>query len=291
MMADSQLAAQKTARYLDLLETGPFPNRVDPWVERGYYFHQLHGAMISELMNQVRRPLLERGYLVAREASLQVTDQGEPDFAVYRQQPYPALEPIRNYGAVAESLAIDPGIAVDWEMPELDAIFIKEIDGGLVTVVEIISPSNKANNARMRDYLQRRMRLIERQGVNFVELDLTRSFTRVFFSPLADNYAYHIGIYLPYESARLIGVSLEERLKPFVLPLRHDGLAVDTHDGYIRAYRGVTACLQINKDLAYSVKEIPFPSLITDNERKTCMEAVEGWKAEVEHLREEARDT
>jgi hypothetical protein len=279
----------KRAQYLDVLEAGPFPHRIDPWVERGYYFHQLHGAMIGELMNQLRRPLLERGYLVAREASLQVTDQGEPDFAVYRRQPQPAPEPRLNYSAVAEALAIDPGIAVDWDMPELDAVFIKEIDGGLVTVVEIISPSNKISSRRMREYLQRRVRLIEGQGVNVVELDFTRSYTRLFFSPLAEHFAYHIGIYLPYESARLIGIGFEERLKPFVLPLRRGGQPVDTHDSYVRAYRGVTACLQINKDLSYSPKEIPFPSLINDDERARCLDAVAAWKAEVERLHQEAR--
>lgn len=46
--------------YIDLLESGPFPGRLDPWVEDAHYFEQIHSGIIHQLLHQTRRELLSR---------------------------------------------------------------------------------------------------------------------------------------------------------------------------------------------------------------------------------------
>jgi hypothetical protein len=36
--------------YHQLREDGPFPNQIDPWAEKGHYFHHIHAQMISVLL-------------------------------------------------------------------------------------------------------------------------------------------------------------------------------------------------------------------------------------------------
>jgi hypothetical protein len=270
--------------YLKLLETGPFPDRIDPWSEIGHYFHQLHASMIGVMIERLRLPLLERGYVASREASLQIADQGEPDVAVYEHEPVPA-PPYFDYGAVATALQVNPGVAVNWNMPDIDAMFVHALDGGLVTVVEIISPSNKADRSRQAIYKQRRLALLEDQGVNVVELDLTRSVTHLFITPLADAHPYHIAIYLPHAPAWLIGMVLDQPLARFALPLKRDGLVVETHDIYREAYRQVSIAVQLRKDQRYTAAALPFPSLLTDAERQVCVDAVATWERELARVK------
>jgi hypothetical protein len=36
--------------YVEHWSAGPFPGRIDPWAEAGHYFKQIHGGVISELL-------------------------------------------------------------------------------------------------------------------------------------------------------------------------------------------------------------------------------------------------
>jgi hypothetical protein len=281
----------KKQAYREYHLAGPFPHRFDPWVEKGYYFHQLHGAMIGELMRRLRDPLLDMGYVATREVSLQITEQGQqPDVAIRRRQRFPALPVTAGYGTLAAEIEVNPGVAIEWDMPELDALFIKRLaDGVLVTVVEFISPGNKSDQAKARKYMRRRQALITEDSVNIVEIDLTRSRTRLFIASDAEAYPYHIAVYLPREPAHLIGMSFEQALERFALPLRGEVLKVDTQAIYTAAYQEIAASIQIYTDVGYQAAALPYPSLLTDVERERCLDAVAAWKAEVERLRQEAR--
>jgi Protein of unknown function (DUF4058) len=283
---------QRKAAYNERYLAGPFPNRVDPWAERGYYFHQLHGAMIGELMRRLRDPLLDTGYIATREVSLQISRKGQQsDLAIRRRQRFRAQPASAGYSTLAAKIEINPGTAIEWDMPELDALFIKRLsDGILVTVVEIISLSNKADRVKVRKYLKRREELITEDGVNIVEIDLTCSRSRLFVTADAEAYPYHIAIYLPLEPARLIGMQVEQPLDRFALPLRGEVLSVDTQATYATAYQEISASIQIDTDVGYQMGALPYPSLMTDEERANCANITAAWKLEVARLREEARE-
>ena len=58
---------------INLMEQGPLPTHIDPWAEKGRYFHQLHPHIIGYLLDQISDGLYMRGYVVGRETSVQIT--------------------------------------------------------------------------------------------------------------------------------------------------------------------------------------------------------------------------
>lgn len=80
---------------------GPFPGATDPWAEAGRYFHQIHHNWITVLLSTLQRPLLERGYMAGREASLQILQRREPDVLIRREDAAPQPPFIWDYRQAA----------------------------------------------------------------------------------------------------------------------------------------------------------------------------------------------
>lgn len=270
--------------YVDLAMQGPFPSRIDPWAEKARYFHQVHVGMIGQFFVQLGDRLLERDYYASREVSLQIAEQGHPALPIYRKCSLDLTHKL-DYTAVATALHANPGVTLQWDRPEQDAMYIKRNDGTLVTVVEVISPDFKADRHRVALYLQRRLELTHQRNVNVVELDLTRCHAHLLRDPLVESYPYHIAIYLPNTDVHFLGMSLDAPLENFALSLLDDGLLVDTHSAYSAAYQEVIAASQILFENNYAESKLPFPSLLSADERQTCLDAVAAWKAQLATLR------
>ena len=96
--------------YADLLSNGPFPGRIDPWSETARYFHQIHSGMINHILEQLRIPLLRRGYVAGKEASLQIIDGQQPD--IYVQRAIPDIQDTSaawDYVTAATEVVAEPG--------------------------------------------------------------------------------------------------------------------------------------------------------------------------------------
>ncbi|MBC7869408.1 MAG: DUF4058 family protein, partial [Chitinophagaceae bacterium] len=179
----------------------------------------------------------------------------------------------------------EPGVIA--ETRTLDAIHITKSDtDDLVTIVEVVSPSNKTEADSVAQYQDRRSRLVVNQGVNVVEIDLTRSVKRLFNHPLTTAYPYHVSVYLPGRWPYVIGTHINEPLKRIALPLRGEVVPIEIQTAYNYAYQQVSVGAHILRDKKYNLKNLPFPSLLTADERKNAMQAVEAWKAELERLRD-----
>ncbi len=279
--------ARLSKEYVQHLSQGPFPGRIDPWAEDACYFHQIHSGMIYELQAQMQGELNERGYLLGKEASLQVLGGRKPDIYIEGGglKEEPPTSP--TYDALATAVAVEPGTAVmDKNDLELDALHIISLDvGELVTVVEIISPRNKTHPKDMRRYREERDSLFLEQGVNVVEIDATRSLRRLIHDPLLIHYsAYHTAIHLPDEGARAVTSTFEEPLKPFALPLRDEVIRVEPHTAYERAYRSGPVAGLINKERRYAADALPYPSMLTDAQREAALAAVKAWQGELARL-------
>src|SRR5262245_42102058 len=125
-----------TAVYIQHRKQGPFPGRIDPWAEVGRYFHQIHAGMIGDLLTQIQDPLIELGYEAGRETSLQILERREPDIYVHREGSAIASAPTWDYPEAAHQVLAEPGLAIDFELPELDAIYVRDFESGdLVTIV------------------------------------------------------------------------------------------------------------------------------------------------------------
>jgi Protein of unknown function (DUF4058) len=214
--------------YYALLMRGPFLGLVDPWVEEDGFFHQIHAGMITNLARQLSLPLARLGYSISREPSLQVLENRRPDVVMTTSPVMPEVRDRINYAAAAVAVMVEPGIAIEMEALELDAIFIRRNnDHTLITVIEIISPRNKTSLPEMEAYQERRKRLLIGQDINVVEVDITRSSNRLLEHWLTREYPYHTAIFIPNNLTRVLVTAFGEPLKKFALPLRDEVLPVD----------------------------------------------------------------
>jgi len=267
------------------VERGPFPGQIDPWAETGHYFKAIHSDMISNLIAMAKQPLFALGYVAGRETSLQISEGREPDIHILRQDA-PA-ERFRHWNyelAAAEALA-EPGVAVEIEN-ELEAVHIRDATSGdLVTVIEIVSPTNKISAAEITAYQERRTRLYLERGVKVVEIDPTRSIKRLTHNALTAAHPYHTSILLPGAAVRVVGVSWGQPLSRVALPLRNEVIPVELHDAYTRAYRQNTTAWHLHHDEHYTEDQLPFPSLLTAEQQREALAAVHTWQVELERLR------
>jgi hypothetical protein len=269
--------------YIQHLKNGPFPGRLDPWAEAGRYFQQIHSGMIDEILRQIQDPLLSMGYIAGKEASLQVLEGRQPD--VFVQRTSLEAEHVRqwDYETAAAEILAEPGIAA--ESAELLAIHIKDRrSSDLVTVVELISPRNKTEPDQMAQYQDRRSRLLINQGVNVVEIDLTRSVKRLFQHELTAHHPYLMVVYLPETWPRVIHAGLNQPLKRLALPLRADVIPVELQSAYDEAYRSAAVAGQILNANGYGESELPFPSLLTDDQRQMALDRVAEWQTQLAQL-------
>lgn len=270
--------ARYSEAYINLLEQGPFVGQTDPWAEAGRYFQQLHSSLIEQFISQVRRPLLQMGYLVGKETSLQITERREPHFHIQDRQDPPRTVQSWDYSAAAALLEAEVGIVLDGDMPELESIVIrKRVTTQLVTVVEIISPSNKRAFSQIEEYQMRRDHLLS-HGVNIAELDLTRSIKRTMMHPLLELYAYSMMVFLPTELPRLIGMGYGEPLKRCMLPLRGEGIVLDVQAAYTFAYQQTSLAAQMEAEGHYTLESLPYPTLLTPKQSTAAITTVQQWR-------------
>jgi hypothetical protein len=268
--------------YVQLLTRGPFPGRIDPWAEAGRYFQQIHSGIINHLLIQIQNPLIEMGYLVGKETSLQIAENREPDVYIRHSQPYSKERSEWDYTSAAAAVMAEPGLQA--EMPELEALYIKSMDSGdLITIIEIVSPSNKTTQL-VEGYRVRRNDLLDK-GVNVVEVDATRSQTRLFRHELTTDSSYHIAIHLPMSLPRVIPIAFHEAFKRFAIPLTNQVFPAEAQAAYDEAYRNVAIAGHIRHEGHYTETDLPFPSLLTAQQRAEALAAVEQWMNELEHLK------
>lgn len=279
------MANHFSAEYVEYFKRGPFPESIDPFAEKGHYFHAIHGGMIDALLDSIQDRLIAMGYQAGRETSLQIVKNRQPD--IYVQQPKEQLSRQWDYEAVAASVQVEAGIMVSDEEFELDAIHIStQMTGELITVIEIISPRNKSHAHDAAIYQQQRAELFLRQGANVVEIDCTRSIRRLVTHALTTAHPYHIAIHLPHDLPRVLVTDFLQPMKPFALPLNAEVIRVETQSTYDRAYQRAAIAGKIQQEHEYNLDELPFPSLLSDEQKQQLSAASKAWQAELKRLAE-----
>ncbi len=268
---------QRSQQYIQIYKRGPFPGTLDPWAEAGRYFHQIHAGMIGALLHQLQDSLLARGYHAGRETSLQVLESTQPDLFIQRSQGRAHTHPW-DYSAAAQELLLEPGEALSGleVQPELDALFIKQSGGTLVTLVEIISPSNKVRLDEIERYQIRRGGLMT-QGVNIVEIDLTRSVKRLVSDVALQGAQYHITVHLPGQPGRWFHHGYGEAIREIALPLRGEVIPMNSQVAYEAAYQQAAIAGQIQDEARYTPSDLPFSSLLTEVQRADALQRVAAW--------------
>lgn len=156
----------------------PFPG-IDPFLESHDLWPDFHARFISSLADAIADRLPEP--YVARidermslvEIPAEEIKKVRPDVAVTRQRDVRASETtVAPFNS--DTLTLDPEIIPFKYLEEYREVSMEILHGPdqrLVTVVEVLSPTNKTGAGR-RDYLAKRNGLMRLGDVHLVELDL-----------------------------------------------------------------------------------------------------------------------
>jgi hypothetical protein len=203
----------------------PFPG-MDPYLEQSW--GDVHNSLITYAQAMLNERL-PRDLRARTQERIVVEVPGDDDRSYY-----PDIridEDTRSSDgatAVADvAMVTAEPLVVPFNEPETQA-FLEIIEAGpnrrLITVLEIVSPSNKVGKAREK-YLQKQHDLSE-AGVSLVEIDLLRGGPHVLQLPL---YRYPASHRTPYKvcvcrgtkaAAEIYRVPLRERLPTIRVPLR-----------------------------------------------------------------------
>ena len=172
----------------------PFPG-MDPYTEARHLWKGIHTQLIGELSTHLLPPLLAPVYYVDVEPSLQVRSNQNsfPDLQILTAHRHPLQRPSGFALPVAEATTqlITLPEPEEEEEDEESALFIREAaTEQVVTVIEILSYSNKTKGVDKRArYLTKRRDLLN-SGTHLVEIDLLRWGQRVINQLPA--HPYHI---------------------------------------------------------------------------------------------------
>lgn len=160
----------------------PFPG-MDPYLEDPGVFPDFHNALASEIRRHLNSALPAPYYAsletrqelgITWEETLRIT---KPDVAVMAD-PWPAVRG-GSTTLVAEDIRteVSPSIAINCDVEPTDAYFVEIRDARsgheLVTLIEILSPSNKLPGRDRQQYLAKRAAILASR-TSLIEIDLLR---------------------------------------------------------------------------------------------------------------------
>ena len=153
----------------------PFPG-MDPFLERSAEWSEFHNQYVQDLQRQLVRTL-PGGYRARTETDLYIHEPtAEERRMVARADASVVVGPDRPAGGVAVASAVEPATRLDWPemLPEELHRYIEvrtKDDRQVVTVIELLSPTNKADGLTQ---FQAKRHGLHAAGVHFLQIDLLR---------------------------------------------------------------------------------------------------------------------
>jgi hypothetical protein len=171
----------------------PFPG-MNPYIERPDVWNDFHDSFIP-IAREVLAPQIRPRYYIRIEEHLYIHEPtaderfalGRPDLSVHRTPDTTAAP--TNGGLVAAPAYVGMPIIVEEErLPYLE--IRDRTNNEVVTVIELLSPSNKDPHTH-RDQYRAKVSRILASKTNFIEIDLLRAFPKMPWSrlPACDYYA------------------------------------------------------------------------------------------------------
>jgi Protein of unknown function (DUF4058) len=157
----------------------PFPG-MDPWLESPTSWPDVHNSLITSIRD-VLAPQLRPRYFVGVESrttlltGLDVDLLYKPDVSIHALESRASI-PSSGVAGLERPEVRTYNVSVPiTEETEETFLTILELPGRkLVTVIEVLSPTNKKTKDARAEYLKKRDDLV-RTSVNFVEIDLLRA--------------------------------------------------------------------------------------------------------------------
>ena len=206
----------------------PFPG-MDPWLEGSGVFPDLHSSLIFLIRESLNASMPEQ--YVATSSHLVWVDpepRREPDVAAFSpvDRPSSGAEDLEGEFSAGGMLAVGSApVAEPTEEPYLEIYSDRGVR--LVTVVEVLSLSNKRPGDGGRVSYQQKQGEFRLAGVNLVEIDLLRVGPHMTAVPLpelrrmAGHFDYHVSVTVAGAPVRYFArpIQLEERLPTIRVPL------------------------------------------------------------------------
>jgi len=211
----------------------PFPG-MNPYLEQSSVWTDFHNRFIPTL-SEVIAAQVSPAYYVRIEEHLYVHEWPSPfargDVSVSERS---KSEPRTRGGAATLSAPLeltDPAPTVDHErIPFLEVV--TRDDRRVVTVIELLSPTNKYAGADRAAFLTKRSTLLNR-AIHYLEIDLLRGGPRMPIRELPDcDYYVYLSRYHRRPQVEFWPLRLRDRLPLVPVPLRpeEDDARVDLQD-------------------------------------------------------------
>lgn len=167
----------------------PFPG-MDPYLERRDLWPDFHGSFALEIRNELNRILPSR-YLARTEYRFELDIYSDDEPIISRQivadvgVAHDVSRADASRSAVVElpRRELSQEIEIFEEVEHVRRAFVEIRESAkphrLITIIEIVSPSNKRPGRDRAKYLTRRREILDGDA-NFVEIDLLRTGDRVF---------------------------------------------------------------------------------------------------------------
>jgi hypothetical protein len=209
----------------------PFPG-MNPYLEDRALWNDFHARLAVYISNQLQ-PQVRPRYVTRVEARIYLEFAAReivPDVALLRRK---SESPDKGV-AVMEPECDAPLILQVVETPRTERavhIYDRENEMRLVTVIEVLSPSNKDTRSDGRELYLRKQQELLHSEVNLVEIDLLRGGDYTLAAPLKllqaeapSGWHYLIGVNCYYDRERyyLYPRTVRERLPVIPIPLLAD---------------------------------------------------------------------
>jgi hypothetical protein len=228
-----------------MLMPSPFPG-MDPYLENPHTWPNLHLNLISSIQAALNRTIQPK-YVAIVEERVYVSNEDDPGRTIIvpdvRVLETESKSPRKGDDGGAALVVAEPIIAVtllDEEIHESRLSITDAETKKVVTVIEVLSPSNKHPGASGRtSYMEKRQEVLSSR-THFVEVDLLRTGKRTYSHPRprVHHYGVHVSEHEMRPRGKLWLMTLANRLPVVEIPLKKkDGHAkLDLQLAFAEAY-------------------------------------------------------
>ena len=244
--------------------SSPFPG-MDPYLENPTVWGDFHHDFITSIKGALNATLAPRFY-VRVEERVYISEEDDPGRTVIIPDAH-IVEARENWG---KSWAVDDGgdVAVSEPIicttlldPEVREAFLNIYDAeyrDIVTVIEVLSPSNKVRGSRGRESFVHKRREVMNSPANWMELDLLRqgesALPANIVKPRCDYYV-HVSRAIDRPKGMIWPILLTQRLPGVEVPLKpgDDDVPLDLQAVFNETYD--RSAYQISTD--YAAESVP----------------------------------
>ncbi|MTJ49815.1 DUF4058 family protein [Dolichospermum sp. UHCC 0259] len=244
--------------------SSPFPG-MNPYLENPDLWSEVHHRLITAIADNIESHLSEtyrvaiekRTYRLDTEDSLLI---GIPDVAILsvkqEQKSNVSKTAIATLPTETENKAITVTLPLPLEIKE-GYLEIREISTGkVITVIEILSPTNKKTKEGRRSYLDKREKILQ-SDTNLVEIDLIRTGEKMPIVTRVYDTDYRILTVRScrFPSAQLFAFSVKETIPIFPIPLQKGEEEIELNLQHLLL--GIYERARFDLTLDYNIPPVP----------------------------------